>query len=68
MNASKQPLNRTGQVGLVVLIGSLTLATFSAGPAGLIEIFCGILGFYLLTHQDAFRRHAKLEAKKEAKP
>jgi len=52
MNANKRPLNRTGQIGLLVLVGSMTVAVFSGGSVAFITVLSGILGFYLLTHQD----------------
>lgn len=52
MNANKQALNQTGQIGLLILIASMAVAVFFAGSLGFAVIIWGILGFYLLTHQE----------------
>jgi hypothetical protein len=52
MNTNKQVLNRTGQIGLVVLVASMTAAVFSGGSMAFVALLSGILGFYLLSHQE----------------
>lgn len=52
MNANKQLLNRTGQVGILVLVGAMTMSVFIGGLYAFVALLSGILGFYLLTHQE----------------
>ena len=49
---TKKPLTRLGQVGLMLLVASMTAGVFVGGSVGFVAIICAIVGFYLLTHQD----------------
>ncbi len=69
MNEHKRPLNRTGQVGLVVLVGSMTAAVFAGGSTAFVAVLTAILGFYLVEHHRDFSLKELFSTKKrETKP
>lgn len=53
MNAKKKQLSRENQVGLFMLVIAMVLSVAVGGVIGLTAVFCGVGGFYILTHKDS---------------
>lgn len=49
----KKQLSREGQIGLVLILVAMIVSVAVGSLVGLLGLFCGLAGIYILTHKDS---------------